>query len=48
VDEEEVECIERLVARLTDLQKHIDDRNEGLKIPYTLIKPDMTPLTVQT
>merc|ERR1719204_2926250 len=40
VDEEEVECIERLVARLTDLQKHIDDRNEGLKIPYTLIKPD--------
>lgn len=48
VDEEEVECIERLVARLTDLQKRIDARNEGLQIPYCIIKPDMTPLTVQT
>merc|ERR1712176_309352 len=48
VDEEEVKCIERLVSRLTDFQKHIDTRNESLHIPYTVIKPDMTPLTVQT
>ena len=48
VDEEEVECIERLVARLTAMQKHIEQRNEGLAIPYIIIRPDLTPLTVQT
>ena len=48
VDEEEVECIERLVTRLTAMQKHIEKRNEGLAIPYNIIRPDLTPLTVQT
>ena len=48
VDDEEVDCIERLVTRLTQMQRHMDARNEGLRIPYMIIKPDLTPLTVQT
>ncbi|XP_063674416.1 polyunsaturated fatty acid 5-lipoxygenase-like isoform X2 [Bolinopsis microptera] len=48
VDEKEVQCIERLVNRLTDMQEHIDKRNDGLKMPYMIIRPDLTPLTVQT
>ena len=48
VAEEEVACIERLVQRLAAQQEHMDQRNEGLNIPYKIIKPDLTPLTVQT
>ena len=48
VDEAEVQCIQRLVNRLTDMQEHIDKRNDGLKMPYMIIRPDLTPLTVQT
>ena len=34
--------------RLKEFQKQVDTRNDGLKMPYNVIRPDMTPLTVQT
>lgn len=48
VDEEELACIDRLKDRLRQFQRKMDRRNEGLNIPYVVIRPDMTPLTVQT
>eukprot|EP00116_Pleurobrachia_bachei_P005274 sb/3465536/ len=48
VDEEEIACIDRLNERLSKMQTEMDKRNEGLNIPYNIIKPDLTPLTVQT